>query len=52
MLAKNICELIENKVLYRKMSIASEKRIKKYFTLESCSKSHIKTFSELYNKIK
>ena len=48
--SRNICELIENKVLYREMSIASEKRIKNYFTLESCSKSHLKTFSELYNK--
>ena len=33
MLVKNICKLIENKVLYRKMSIASESRIKKIFTL-------------------
>jgi len=51
MLAESICELITNKVLYHKMSIASEERIKNYFTLESCSKNHLKTFSELYNKI-
>ena len=44
-------ELIENKVLYRAMSIASEERIKNYFTLESCSKIHFKTFSKLYNKL-
>ena len=31
MLAKNICELIENKVLYRKMSIASEKESKIFY---------------------
>ena len=51
MLAKNICELIENKVLYRKMSIASKSRINKNFTLESCSNNHLKTFSKLYYKI-
>ena len=51
MLAQNICRLIENKVLYRKMSIASESRIKQIFTLESCSKNHLKTFSKIYNKM-
>ena len=50
MLVNNICELIKNKTLYRKMSIASETRIKNYFTLESCSKIILKTFSELYNR--
>ena len=47
MLAKHICNLLENKIIYDQMGKEAELKVKKLFTIESCAQNHFKIFTEL-----
>ena len=47
MLAKQICKLLENKLIYDQMGKEAKLKVIKKFTIESCAQNHFKIFTEL-----
>ena len=47
MLAKHICNLLENKMIYNQIRKESKLQVRKLFTIESCAQNHFEIFTEL-----